>query len=340
MQNRYRELTRKNLDGLLNKLFAEFTGLHFHVAWAPSLTHAWKTEELPPGCSHCCRRTGITLTTPAYCRRCGPRQLARLLSAEGDGHRFLCRRGVRNYWFPIRVRHMTVGIAYLQALTEGKGGASAWQSPAHGKASVQDRVEFDRASRLLRLIVQHVQTLDLAELRNADLTNARRAVTALENEQDRLRKELERTVPAPARILTPAKPETRAGQIVRRLLEDVQRNYTQPLSLQQCAADLAMNASYLSTLFSRAVGLPFKSYLTELRLARAKELLGDPKRSVSEVAREVGYASENRFRSAFKKLCGLSPRSWRETFLPVKLISLGWLMQNQEFVDSLRAFIV
>ena len=54
---------------------------------------------------------------------------------------------------------------------------------------------------------------------------------------------------------------------------------------------------------------------------------------------EVGYASENRFRSAFKKLCGLSPRSWRETFLPVKLIFLGWLMQNQEFVDSLGAFI-
>jgi AraC-like DNA-binding protein len=262
-----------------------------------------------------------------------------MLSTDGDGHRFLCQRGVRNYWFPIRVRQVTVGIAYLQALTEGNGGASAMQSPAHGEASVLDRVEFDRASRLLRLIVQHVQTLDLAELRQADLTNARRTVTALENEQDRLRKELERTVPAPARIPTPAMPETRAGQIVRRLLEDVQQNYTQPLTLQQCAADLAMNASYLSTLFSRAVGLPFKSYLTELRLARARELLSDPKRSVSEIAREVGYASENRFRSAFKKLCGLSPRSWRETFLPVKLIFLGWLMQNQEFVDSLGAFI-
>ena len=75
-----------------------------------------------------------------------------------------------------------------------------------------------------------------------------------------------------------------------------------------------MNAAYLSALFSHAVGMPFKTYLTEVRLEKARELLGDPAKSISEVAAAVGYASENRFRSVFKKLTGLSPRMWRETF--------------------------
>ena len=33
----------------------------------------------------------------------------------------------------------------------------------------------------------------------------------------------------------------------------------------------------------------------------------------SEVAIAVGYGSENRFRIAFKKATGLSPKLWRET---------------------------
>jgi two-component system response regulator YesN len=61
------------------------------------------------------------------------------------------------------------------------------------------------------------------------------------------------------------------------------------------------------------IGIPFKSYLTELRLRKAKELLGDSGKAVSDVAFAVGYASEERFRSAFKKATGLSPRTWRET---------------------------
>ena len=62
----------------------------------------------------CCRLAGSPLLQE--CRTCGPRQLARTLSADGDGHRFTCRLGVRNYWIPIRVRDQTLGIAYLQAL--------------------------------------------------------------------------------------------------------------------------------------------------------------------------------------------------------------------------------
>jgi two-component system response regulator YesN len=74
-----------------------------------------------------------------------------------------------------------------------------------------------------------------------------------------------------------------------------------------------MNAAYASALFSQVVGVPFKTYLTELRLEKAKALLSDPSKTVSEVAYSTGYASENRFRLAFKKATGLPPTTWRAT---------------------------
>lgn len=340
LRTRYRELTLRHLGTFLNRLFAEFTGLHFHIAWAPPPTHDWNAHTMPTGCSVCCRLAGANAGTRRYCRSCGPKQLDRTLSADGGGHRFICRLRVHNHWFPIRVRGVTVGIAYLQALAFPGRERSGSKRRVLAGARESSRSEFRRAGRLLRLIVQHVQILDLAELRQMDLTNARQAVTALASEQARLRKELDRDVPVAAGPRALSASESRAEQIVRGLLEQTQRNYAQPLTLRRLAVSLAMNAAYLSALFSRAVGIPFKTYLTEMRLEKARQLLGDPARSISGIAGSVGYASENRFRSAFKKFSGLSPKAWRETFRAVKVVFLCGLLEELACVQSVEALFL
>ena len=176
-----------------------------------------------------------------------------------------------------------------------------------------DQPEFARSARFLQLIVQHVQTATLADLRKADLTRAGRAVLALERDQARLHEALRRHLPLAPQVPRRSGPESHAEKVVHRLLERLQSDYAKPVKLQQYARELGMNAAYLSDLFSHAVGIPFKTYLTELRLEKASELLGDPAKTSSEVAYAVGYASENRFRLAFKKATGLCPRLWRET---------------------------
>lgn len=320
-QRKYRELIRKHLGKVLNKLFAEFTGLHFHISWAPAPPHEWDTRSLPTACSVCCRLSGSPLSKD--CRICGPRQLARALGANGNGHRFACRLGVRNYWLPIRVRGETLGIAYLQALDHATSRSPARKRIAHAlpglrraDVKIMSRWDFIRAARLLLLIVEHVQTASLADLRKADLTSAGHAVLALEKEQARLHETLQRHLPPAPQTPRHSGRESHPEQIVHRLLERIEQNYGKPITLQDCADKLGMNAAYLSTLFSRAVGTSFKSYLTALRMNKAKELLGDPARTASDVAYAVGYASENRFRTAFKQATGLSPTLWRETMQP------------------------
>lgn len=175
------------------------------------------------------------------------------------------------------------------------------------------RLKFAWAARLLHLIVQHVQTASLADLRKTDLASAGHAVLALEKVQARLHDALQRHLPVPLETARRAAPESHPEQIVQRLLECIQQNYREPITLQNCASKLGMNASYASALFSRAVGVPFKARLTEQRIAKAKQLLGDAAKSISAVAVAVGYASENRFRIAFKNVTGPPPKLWRET---------------------------
>lgn len=277
----------------------------------------------------CCRLSGLPLSPD--CGTCGQRQLRIALNSQKEGHRFICRLGVHNFWFPIRVRGTTIGVAYVQALanprrtppacrpfaraarSHGKGPPRPGNDHADEAPKVMSRSEFDRAAKFLQLIVEHVQTADLADLRQEDLTKARQALRVFENVQARLRKELNAVLPALRQIPPVLQLESRPELIVHSVLDRIYQDYAQPLTLKKCARDLQLNATYLSHLFSCTVGLPFKTCLTEVRVEKAQELLGDPARSISQVASAVGYTSENRFRIVFKKATGLSPRIWRET---------------------------
>jgi AraC-like DNA-binding protein len=317
--NKYRELTRKHLSKLFDKLFTEFTGLHFHVAWTPASPGQWDGWALPTACSVCCRLSGSLRSE--ICRTCGPRQLARALKADGDGHHFTCRLGVRNYWVPIQLRGETFGLAYLQALEHSlkeppasKRSARSPRSYSGGEdARVMGNLKFARAARLLQLIVQHLQTSSLADLQKEELGNVQRVLRVFESVQKRLRKKLNGLMPAIRKTPPGTQLESRRERIVHAVLDRIQRDYMQPLTLRQCAGDLRVNAAYLSHIFSHAVGLSFKTCLTEVRLEKARELLSDPAENISQVAKAVGYASQNRFRLAFKSVTGLSPRIWRET---------------------------
>lgn len=312
LHRQFRNLTRKHLGRLFDRLFAEYTGLHFHIAWAPTASLEWGAGTLPTACSVCCRLAGTTLAAQPICRVCGPKQLARALAWNRRGLQFICRLGVQNYWLPVSVRGVAVSIAYLQALDRRRPGQASPRANAHA-ARMLDRSDFNRACRLLRLMMQHVQTASLADLRKADLTSAGHAVIALEKEQARLHEALQRHLPAPPLATRRPGLETHTDQAVQCLLDCISRDYAKPITLRQCAGKLGMNAAYLSALFSRAVGRPFKTHLTELRMEKARALLNDPGKTASEVAAAVGYASENRFRIAFKKATGLSPKLWRET---------------------------
>lgn len=63
--------------------------------------------------------------------------------------------------------------------------------------------------------------------------------------------------------------------------------------------------------FRQVLGRSPIRYLTEWRMHLAQELLSSAQLTVHEIARRVGYQSEEAFSRAFKRERGQSPGHWR-----------------------------
>lgn len=71
----------------------------------------------------------------------------------------------------------------------------------------------------------------------------------------------------------------------------------------------AMSRSKFATLFRETVGTTPNDYITDMRIALAKELLSDNV-PVSVVANRVGYEHASALARVFRKRLGTSPKSW------------------------------
>lgn len=87
----------------------------------------------------------------------------------------------------------------------------------------------------------------------------------------------------------------------------LEQNIQTPCSLIELSRKVGLNDFKLKKGFKELLGTTVFGYLLTLRMAHAKLLL-EQKRSVSEVAHEVGYKNPHHFTAAFKKRYALLPR--------------------------------
>ncbi|WP_154096956.1 helix-turn-helix transcriptional regulator [Microbacterium testaceum] len=87
-------------------------------------------------------------------------------------------------------------------------------------------------------------------------------------------------------------------------------------TLDQLAALGAMSRSVFAARFREVFGTSPASYVTEVRMRRATELL-DAGTSVSETSRLLGYGSDEGFRRAFRRHTGVAPSAWRTAGRPL-----------------------
>jgi len=98
---------------------------------------------------------------------------------------------------------------------------------------------------------------------------------------------------------------------VERAVEIIKKHYYEDLSLQTVAEKINLNPSYLSRIFKQATGENFTSFLTKVRIEKAKLYLGSKKLKVYEVAEKVGYQNYTYFSRIFKKIVGVSPEEYK-----------------------------
>lgn len=93
----------------------------------------------------------------------------------------------------------------------------------------------------------------------------------------------------------------------------MQDNFNNPeLTLKTVADYVGFNEKYFSARFTKECGCTFISYLNDLRIRRAQELLKQTDMKMYEIAEAVGYSSVEHFNQRFKKKLCISPSEFRQ----------------------------
>ncbi len=98
---------------------------------------------------------------------------------------------------------------------------------------------------------------------------------------------------------------------LRRVRDRIDREYAQPLDVEELARGAHMSAGHLSREFRRAYGESPYAYLMTRRIERAMALLRRGDLSVTEVCFAVGCASLGTFSNRFAELVGVPPSTYR-----------------------------
>lgn len=84
------------------------------------------------------------------------------------------------------------------------------------------------------------------------------------------------------------------------------------IDLNLVARSIGISPAYLSRLMKQELGMPFKDFLTSLRINEAIVLMRSTNCSINEIANMVGYKSQHYFSTAFKNSMGISPSEHRK----------------------------
>lgn len=98
---------------------------------------------------------------------------------------------------------------------------------------------------------------------------------------------------------------------IKKYIED---NIFNDLSLETVADNLKISSYYLSRIFKASSGNSFSSYVTEIKLQKATELLKEGNLSVKEISSKLGYNSVQHFIKIFKEKYFSTPKEYQKEF--------------------------
>jgi len=310
------DLLRRRLNGPLLRLVPQLTGLRLNILWHGLLDFR-ECGPISVLCPTAQRRLNAKRRQPDRCGSCLRELWKSGISPPNRGWRFIGKCGAVNFCAGLQVDEIRLLTLVLQARVTRRFSSSA-NSGRNKSAPLRVRADgsvsastFHDAVALVRLILHDLESTAQAQMTGSKLENALRRLNRAEKEALRLQGNLRHRLPSlPESSLEPAV-GSQGEKHVRQMLDYVQQHGHRPINLNELAQAMKLNASYLSALFSEMTGVPFHQFLKEVRLAKAKDLLRDPRNRVCEVACATGYASADAFRHAFKAQEGVSPEAWR-----------------------------
>lgn len=101
-------------------------------------------------------------------------------------------------------------------------------------------------------------------------------------------------------------------KLPQQIKEYINKNYQSKITLDVLSQKFACCNTTLTKAFKNEFGYTIMSYVFELRLKKAEELIVKTRRSFKEIAAECGFYDQNYFSKLFTKTHGCSPSVYRQ----------------------------
>ena len=99
--------------------------------------------------------------------------------------------------------------------------------------------------------------------------------------------------------------------LIRSVINCINLNLAESLSLRALAEQFFISQSYLSNLFRSEVGVTLVEYINSSRMKRAAGMLTESNLSITAIAEKVGIYDVNYFTKIFKKAYQMTPTLYR-----------------------------
>ena len=96
-----------------------------------------------------------------------------------------------------------------------------------------------------------------------------------------------------------------------KIISYLHENFSGAITNSQLAELFHYHPNYINSLIRAKTGMSLRSYLLNIRIAKAVTLLETTHFSVTQIAQEVGFCDISYFSNYFKKVTGRSPKEFR-----------------------------
>ena len=115
-----------------------------------------------------------------------------------------------------------------------------------------------------------------------------------------------------SRVINSLRKTNQSGSVAIKKAKDfIHKNYGDRVTLDMLSKSIGYSKTYSSKIFTEQTGDNFTTYLTNIRIEKAKELLAKTDMKVYEICDKIGYPNIEHFSRTFKKLVGVSPIQYK-----------------------------
>lgn len=106
--------------------------------------------------------------------------------------------------------------------------------------------------------------------------------------------------------------ETESVKPIRQAKQYIEEHYNEKIVLEDIAHIVDLNPVYFSVLFKKETGFNFTTYLVNIRMEMAKQMIRTSNKTIAAIADEVGYKDTRYFSQIFTKTVGVKPALYRK----------------------------